>query len=75
MKAATAGRAGRRAPLFSLGHRLKEWRIERNLSQREVAAMLEIDVMTISRWERGVQGLRLDTIYRRRIERLLGVER
>jgi len=58
-----------------LGHRLKEWRIERNLSQREVAAMLEIDVMTISRWERGVQGLRLDTIYRRRIERLLGVER
>lgn len=32
---------------------LKAWREERNLTQPDAAGLLDIDGMTLSRWERG----------------------
>ncbi len=34
---------------------LKQWRTNNELSQSQLAAILKVDVMTISRWERGVR--------------------
>lgn len=35
------------------GMNLKEWREARGMSQAQLARLLEVDQMTISRWERG----------------------
>jgi transcriptional regulator with XRE-family HTH domain len=35
------------------GMNLKAWREEHRLSQAQLARLLEVDQMTISRWERG----------------------
>ncbi len=35
------------------GVNVKEWREERGLTQAQLARLLEVDQMTISRWERG----------------------
>jgi transcriptional regulator with XRE-family HTH domain len=32
---------------------LKQWRTEKNLSQSQAAELVGVDVMTLSRWERG----------------------
>jgi transcriptional regulator with XRE-family HTH domain len=32
---------------------IKAWRLKRDLSQNDLAELLNVDVMTISRWERG----------------------
>jgi DNA-binding transcriptional regulator YiaG len=34
---------------------IKQWRTRRNVSQTELAALLGVDVITVSRWERGIQ--------------------
>jgi transcriptional regulator with XRE-family HTH domain len=34
---------------------LKAWRLRNSYSQSELAKALQVDVMTISRWERGVR--------------------
>lgn len=34
---------------------LKAWREKNNYSQRQLAEVLTVDVMTVSRWERGVR--------------------
>ena len=39
-------------PPRTLGERLKAWRSERGLEQRDVAAMLEVRPATYGRWER-----------------------
>jgi len=36
---------------------LKEWRERNGLSQAKLAGVLGVDVMTISRWERGIVGI------------------
>ena len=36
---------------------LKEWRERNGLSQAKLAGVLGVDVMTVSRWERGVIGI------------------
>ncbi len=36
---------------------LKAWREHSGLSQTQLANALSIDVMTVSRWERGVRGI------------------
>jgi DNA-binding transcriptional regulator YiaG len=33
---------------------LKEWRSRTGYSQGQLARILEVDVMTVSRWERGI---------------------
>jgi transcriptional regulator with XRE-family HTH domain len=35
--------------------RLKSWRVKNEYSQGELASTLKVDVMTVSRWERGVR--------------------
>lgn len=37
-----------------MSEQLKEWRRGHNISQAGLAELLGIDVMTISRWERGI---------------------
>lgn len=37
------------------GVNLKDWRETRGLSQAQLARWLEVDQMTISRWERGAR--------------------
>ena len=39
-------------PSRTLGERLKAWRLERGLTQRDVAAMLGVRPATYGRWER-----------------------
>jgi len=39
------------------GRDLRNWREKWGLPQRALAQLLKVDVMTISRWERGVRGL------------------
>jgi transcriptional regulator with XRE-family HTH domain len=34
---------------------LQEWRRKQGLSQGKLAALLGVDVMTVSRWERGTR--------------------
>jgi DNA-binding XRE family transcriptional regulator len=36
----------------TLGERLRTWRLERGLEQRDVAAMLGVQPATVGRWER-----------------------
>jgi transcriptional regulator with XRE-family HTH domain len=36
---------------------LQAWRSTQNLSQAELADLLEVDKMTVSRWERGVRAI------------------
>jgi DNA-binding transcriptional regulator YiaG len=36
---------------------LKEWREGNGLSQRQLTDLLGIDIMTVSRWERGVRSI------------------
>jgi DNA-binding transcriptional regulator YiaG len=46
---------------------LQEWRSRLHLSQAELAHLLEVDKMTVSRWERGIRSappfLRLALLY------------
>jgi len=35
-------------------HELKQWREKNDYSQGRLARILEVDVMTVSRWERGI---------------------
>ena len=39
-------------PPRTLGERLKAWRLEQGLEQRDVAAMLGVRAATVGRWER-----------------------
>jgi transcriptional regulator with XRE-family HTH domain len=39
------------------GRDLVIWRKQQGLTQKELAESLNVDVMTISRWERGVRGI------------------
>ena len=39
-------------PPRTLGERLRAWRLERGLEQRDVAAMLGVRPATVGRWER-----------------------
>ncbi|UCH29038.1 MAG: helix-turn-helix transcriptional regulator, partial [Myxococcales bacterium] len=39
-------------PPLTLGERLRAWRLERGLEQRDVAAILEVKPATVGRWER-----------------------
>lgn len=36
---------------------LKKWRRENGYSQSQLAKVLDVDVMTVSRWERGVRSI------------------
>jgi DNA-binding transcriptional regulator YiaG len=55
------------------GDELRAWRDRNGVSQRQLAVQLEVDVMTISRWEREVQAippflpLALETLERRKL--------
>lgn len=39
------------------GNELKEWREKLEMTQGQLAQALEVDVMTISRWEREVRSI------------------
>lgn len=49
---------------------LRTTRKQLGLSQAGLASLLDVDVMTISRWERGVQPIGNPTILRLALERL-----
>ena len=36
---------------------LKAWRTQYGFSQQQLADALNVDIMTVSRWERGVRGI------------------
>jgi transcriptional regulator with XRE-family HTH domain len=36
-----------------LGERIKKWRLEQGLFQRDLAKMVGVDAMTIVNWEKG----------------------
>lgn len=36
---------------------MRAWRHEQGLSQADIADALEVDVMTVSRWERGLRNI------------------
>jgi transcriptional regulator with XRE-family HTH domain len=36
-----------------LGERIKKWRVERGLLQRDLAKLIGVDEMTIVNWEKG----------------------
>ena len=40
-------------PDRTLGERIRKWRLEQGLFQKELAEMLDVDEMTIVNWERG----------------------
>lgn len=39
------------------GDELKEWRIVRNVSQEQLAELLGVHGMTVSKWEREIQSI------------------
>lgn len=41
--------------IFMKGNDLKKWRNKWGLSQAKLAKLFNVDVMTVSRWERGIQ--------------------
>jgi len=51
-KRLTAPKCRPAKPPRTLGERLKAWRLERGLEQRDVAAMLGVQSATVGRWER-----------------------
>ena len=51
-KRLTAPKCRPSEPPRTLGERLKAWRLERRLEQRDVAAMLGVRPATVGRWER-----------------------
>ncbi|MGA2319037.1 MAG: helix-turn-helix transcriptional regulator [Thermodesulfobacteriota bacterium] len=40
-------------PDQTLGERIKKWRVERGLLQRDLAKLIGVDEMTIVNWEKG----------------------
>ena len=40
-------------PARTLGERIRKWRLEQGLFQRELAKMIGVDEMTIVNWEKG----------------------
>jgi transcriptional regulator with XRE-family HTH domain len=40
-------------PDRTLGERIKKWRLERGLFQRDLAKLIGVDEMTIVNWEKG----------------------
>jgi len=43
--------------IIMVPHELKQWREKTGYSQGQLARVLEVDVMTVSRWERGIMGI------------------
>lgn len=56
---------------YIFAERLKEIRLEKRLSQSELAAMIGVSQANIARWERGVQNPSGESIYE--LARQLGV--
>jgi len=50
---------------------LKSYRERLGLTQAQLAARLGVDAMTVSRWERGAQGIRHAAALRLQLEALL----
>jgi DNA-binding XRE family transcriptional regulator len=46
------------SPTTMTGHDLRQWRIERGMSQTQLAHALDVPKDTISRWERDALGIR-----------------
>jgi len=42
-----------RYPARTLGERIKKWRLEQGLFQKDLAEMIGVDEMTIVNWEKG----------------------
>jgi DNA-binding XRE family transcriptional regulator len=40
-------------PAGTLGERIRKWRLERGLFQRDLAKLIGVDEMTIVNWEKG----------------------
>lgn len=56
---------------YIFAERLKETRLEKRLSQSELAAMIGVSQANIARWERGVQDASAASIYE--LARQLGI--
>lgn len=56
---------------MNTAERIKAYRLEHELTQRQLANKIDVDVVTVSRWERGAT-IPSD-LYRVRIARVFGV--
>jgi len=59
-------------PDRTLGERIKKWRLEQGLFQRDLAKIIGVDEMTIVNWEKGKTKPTNKSL--ERLQKLLGVE-
>ena len=50
--------------IYEVGQRIRQIRIEKGMSQTDLALAMDSDKSVVSKWELGNKALRLDTLYR-----------
>ena len=50
--------------IYDVGQRIRQIRIEKGMSQTDLALAMDTDKSAVSKWELGTQILRLDTLYK-----------
>ena len=50
--------------IYDVGQRIRQIRMEKGMSQTDLALAMDTDKSAVSKWELGTQILRLDTLYK-----------